>query len=376
MGWGIFLIVVAATLRLGFVAAQFQTLLRQDVDPVAVGALVVYFLVGLLLLSLGQLAVLRARWTIGQTPSHPAIARNWALYTGVILLFFAIVAVFLPLGDTFLLATVLQGTLTLLFGVIYRVFRLVDPVDSASALTAARRGHGDEVDARDPARRHPLRRWRPCSRCRPGWAARFFWLGLAFLVGYAAYFYFTDKDRSLNWLRRFWLVLAHRWAVLLRAWRGWRPVATRGGQGEAVGAEMAALPWYARLLPWRFLTPSQQVRYLYFALLDAAGRRQAARRVSETPHQYAPRLQERLAVAAAPEAPSLDMSIDGGAAPVVAAEDEPEVAITALTEAFVGVRYAGRRRDAWRKCAGCVSGGTICVQFLLVLPKEPGLTAH
>ena len=293
VGWGIFLIVVAATLRLGFVREQFQTLLRQDVDPVAVGAIVVYFLVGLLLISLGQLAVLRARWTIGHTPSQPAIARTWALYTFTILLGFAIVAVFLPLGDTFLLAVVLQGTLTLLFGVIYPLFRLLAflVVLLFSLLPG---GQMALESAPSMAAAPPPAVMAPIFTLPPWVGGVLFWLGLALLVGYAAYFYFADKDRSLNWLRRFWLILVQRWALLWRAWRAWRPVAVRGGRAGDAGAELAVLPWYARLLPWRFLTPSQQVRYLYFALLDAAARLQAVRRAAETPHQYALRLQAQL----------------------------------------------------------------------------------
>ena len=68
VGWGIFLIMIAAALRMGVNRERFWTLMRQDVDPLAVGAIVVYFLAGLLLISQGQLAVLRARWTTERMP--------------------------------------------------------------------------------------------------------------------------------------------------------------------------------------------------------------------------------------------------------------------------------------------------------------------
>lgn len=345
VGWGIFLIVIAATLRLGFVREQFQTLLRQDVDPVAVAAIVVYFLVGLLLLSLGQLAVLRARWTIGHIPSQPAIGRNWALYTGGILLVFAVTAAFLPLGDTFLLAAVLQGGLTALFAVIYWGFRLLAML--LVLLLSLLPGGQMALERAPAAQEAPPPALTAPLFTLPAWlGGAFFWLALVALVGYAAYFYFTDKQRSLNWLRRFWWVLVRRWAGILQAWQRWRPVATRRGPGEPDGMQAAVLPWYARLLPWRFLTPSQQVRYLYFALLDAAARHAAGRAAAETPHQYAPRLRERFAASSAAEAPIPDSSARATSAVPDAAsemgeEDDPQGAVTELTEAFVGVRYAG-----------------------------------
>jgi hypothetical protein len=67
------------------------------------------------------------------------------------------------------------------------------------------------------------------------------------------------------------------------------------------------------------LNPEQQVRYLYFQLLDRAAEYDTPRRESETPVAYAPRLSEE-----------------------VGAQDQDKEAIEALTTAFVQVRYAGQ----------------------------------
>ena len=72
-------------------------------------------------------------------------------------------------------------------------------------------------------------------------------------------------------------------------------------------------------LRWGGLNPEQQVRYLYFQLLNRAAEYDKGRLESETPAAYAPRLSEE-----------------------VGAQAEDREAIEALTTAFVQVRYAGQ----------------------------------
>jgi hypothetical protein len=75
-------------------------------------------------------------------------------------------------------------------------------------------------------------------------------------------------------------------------------------------------------LRWGRLNPEQQVRYLYFQMLDQAAEHDNPRRQSETPAAYAPRLSEEIGAAV-----------------------EDDAAIRALTDAFVQVRYAGSAAD-------------------------------
>ncbi len=125
VAWGILLIVIASTLRLGVTRPNFWALGRLDIDPLVIGAVLTYFLIGLLLISQGQLAVLRARWTLDRLPTAAAITRNWPLYTVLVILLFAVVAAFLPLGDTYLLSLVLSTILNALFALAYLLFRLI-----------------------------------------------------------------------------------------------------------------------------------------------------------------------------------------------------------------------------------------------------------
>ena len=74
---------------------------------------------------------------------------------------------------------------------------------------------------------------------------------------------------------------------------------------------------------WRLMSPNQRVRSLYFQMLEAAEAHKLPRQQSETPDQFAGRLDDSLSAAA-----------------------DEQRAIDALTDAFVVVRYAGEEADA------------------------------
>ena len=146
-----------------------------------------------------------------------------------------------------------------------------------------------------------------------------FWATMLFILALAAYYYFTDRKTNFRWLRMVFALLRSRWEQLAVGWRTWRRAqqlreAARLGDPAAQGS--GARRWW----PLRFgrLNPEQQVRYLYFQMLDQAADHHLPRQESETPAAYAPRLSTQLQAA-----------------------EEDEAAIRGLTEAFVQVRYAG-----------------------------------
>ena len=128
VGWGIVLIFIASALRMGVTRERFWTLARQDVHPLVITVIVIYFLCGLLLLSQGQLAVLRARWTIDGLPTSGSILRNWPIYTAAVLLVTALIALFLPLGDTLLISRLLGLVLDAIYQVVTFIFQLISLV--------------------------------------------------------------------------------------------------------------------------------------------------------------------------------------------------------------------------------------------------------
>jgi hypothetical protein len=319
VGWGIVLILIASTLRLGIARPNFWALGRLDIDPVVVGAVLIYFLVGLLLISQGQLAVLRARWTLDRLPSAQAITRNWPLYTLLVILLFAVVAAFLPLGDTYLLSVILATILNALFGLIYLLFRLIT-VAFLMLLSLLPFASPPPEEAPPPPPAQSMLEAPPEMLAVPPWVGgAFFWLSVALLLGYAAYFYFSDKETSLRWLRRLWAYLVAQWQSLFgAAWRWYvQRQPTMTGKGDSPHTLLPA--FMRRFLPWRLLSPNQRVRQLYFQLLAAAEARAIGRRPAETPDRFAPRLETAIEAAA-----------------------EEAAAIDSLTASFVDVRYAGR----------------------------------
>ncbi|MCB0150188.1 MAG: DUF4129 domain-containing protein, partial [Caldilineaceae bacterium] len=322
VGWGIFLILLASTLRLGVTRPSFWALGRQDVDPLVVGAILTYFVVGLLLLSQGQLAMLRARWTVARLPAAPGVTRNWPIYTAIVLLVFAAIAAFLPLGDTYLLSLILSTILNAVFALLYLIFRLVTVAFLMLLSLLPFSERAAEQVAEQPPMQAALDQG-PAPLIIPPWVGGlFFWISVAFLIGYAAYFYFSDKDATMGWLRRF---LARLYAQLLAFFglvRSWHPQSGRTAQAEESGAQSSLASLVRRLLPWRLMSPNQRVRFLYFQMLEAAEEHEVARLPSETPDRFAVRLDESL-----PDAADEQHGVDE------------------LTGAFVGVRYAGAEAD-------------------------------
>ena len=154
----------------------------------------------------------------------------------------------------------------------------------------------------------------------PWFGGALFWTTILFILALAAYFYFTDRETNLRWLRKLRDMLSARWQQLTSGWRAWRrSVQARDAAhwGQAITGASTGHKWWP--LRWGGLNPEQQVRYLYFQLLNRAAEYDKGRHENETPAAYAPRLSEE-----------------------VGAQAEDKEAIDALTRAFVQVRYAGQ----------------------------------
>ncbi|HXF64248.1 MAG TPA: hypothetical protein VNK95_21650, partial [Caldilineaceae bacterium] len=122
---GILLVILAAGSRAELPQGGFQLmgLVRQRIDPVVIGAIIVYFLLGLVLISQGQIALLRARWTLQRTPNAPSVLRNWPAYALALIIVVGVVAALMPLGGTFYLAQLLAAILSAIYFTLFAVFR-------------------------------------------------------------------------------------------------------------------------------------------------------------------------------------------------------------------------------------------------------------
>jgi hypothetical protein len=316
---GILLVVLAAGSRYDLPDNGFLGVIRQNIDPTVITAIIVYFLAGLALVSQGQLALLRARWVLQKTPSAPSVLRQWPVSALMLIGLIGVAAALLPLGGTFYLAQILTLILTTIFNAITAVFQFF-----ASLLLLLLAWLSGEEVAEPPPAPEPLGTPDlglppPDPSAIPPWTGGvIFWALAALLLGYAAYIYFSGKGANWAWARRLWAMLAARWRELFGAYEDWQAARLRAQARRAeaeVRGEARGLPAWLRL---RGLDPDRQVRYYYLALLHRAEEAGMPRQEAETPLHYAPRLAEQLH-----------------------ADDANRAAITELTDAFVEVRYAG-----------------------------------
>lgn len=321
---GLLMVLFAAGLGLNLADGRsFFTLAQGAAGPGIVAAVIVYFLAGLVLISHGQLAILRTRWTIDRVPSAPAVLRNWPLYVLILLILIGGLAALMPFGGTFLLAQVLGAILTFLFNLILDFFRLMMGFFMLllSFIT------GEELTQAEPPPPPPPTlvppEAQPVTNPLPPWAGGvFFWLIMALFLGYAAYIYFSGRGVNLGWLKALWRMVLARWAEFRQAYQNWSatllPTASQADAPENENRRGFGRWWQGRKLD-----PDQQVRYYYLATLEQAEQNGLPRRQAETPLQYAPRLAQQV-----------DEKI------------EDKAAVQTLTAAFVQARYSRRSVEA------------------------------
>jgi hypothetical protein len=324
---GIFMVMLAAGLGLNLSGGgNLFTLAQDNIGAEVVASIVIYFLAGLILISHGQLALLRSRWTIDRVPNAANVLRNWPLYVLLLLVVMGGVAALMPFGGTFLLAQILGAIIVFLFNLIMELFRLITGLFLwLVSLLTGEAPPQEEAPPPPPPTMPPPEMAQPAAQM-PEWAGGvLFWTLMALLLGYAAYIYFSGKGFNFGWLSVFWRMLLARWGQFRGAYQAW--IETRlPDSNQATGAVGAGRAPLSRWRQWRKLSPEQQVRYFYLTTLEEAGQHGLARRVAETPHQYAGRLVERLA----------EKSENPTEAP-----DE----VQTLTEAFVQARYSRRPID-------------------------------
>jgi hypothetical protein len=312
---GLFAIVLTALLRRDTTFESVFSVMRQGVEPPVMAALIVYFVAGLLLISQGQLAGLRSRWTLEKVRANPSVVRSWPVHLVVVMGIVVLVALFLPLGGTFLLATILTSVIGALFAVILFVYELV----GFALLWLASLVAGDEPPLHPGVMPQESMAIRPppdaLPSFLPSWVpGALFWMAVVALVAYAGFVYFHDRGVRFAWLNWLLQILKARWFDLRRAVRSVRLKVTLAVPAiEASRVQVGRFGW----LRGHWQKPDEWVRYVYLAMLHEADQNGIPRRPSETPLGYAPRLKAQLA------------------------EEGPVADVDAVTEAFVEIRYGG-----------------------------------
>jgi hypothetical protein len=316
---GIMMVIFAAGSRYDLPQNGFFGVVRQNIDPTVIFAIIIYFLAGLVLISHGQLALMRSRWTLQKVPSAPAVLRNWPVFALIIIVIMGVIAAMLPLGGTFYLAQILSTILAAIYFFLFSIFRFFLSLFLLLMSWLTGKPAPEQAPPAPPIPTAAMPSAPQTASAMPPWAGGVvFWLFAAILLGYAAYIYFSGKGSNFAWARKLWAMLRARWLLLFGSYQQWQEARVRARAAraeEALRGNSRGLPAWLSL---RGLDPDRQVRYYYLALLHRAEEAGMPRKGGETPLHYAPRLAEQLE-----------------------ADDANRAAIADLTDAFIQVRYAG-----------------------------------
>ena len=318
---------------------------RLGLQPDMLLALLVYFLLGLWMLSYGRLIMMQARWASDSVSAGKKMASKWLRSSLALILGTALVAAFLPIGSTFAISMVLNAIvqLAIVFMQFFFLLFALIPVFLLSLLGLAAPGGEDVVE---PAPMAPLPSpptSSPLDETTALILGGIFWFAVAVVAAVAVFFFVRERhyrleggnvrswwQRLIAWLRTLWQGASGRAAALGRAVRIRLPARETGG-------ESGRLPW--RFLRIGKLPPRERVRYFYLSIVRRAGEKGVERMKSETPAEYAGDLKD--------EWPGAEGEIE------------------ALTGAFLEARYS--RRDfeeedvnpvkrAWKEVRATVRG--------------------
>jgi hypothetical protein len=311
----------AALLLVSAAIHQFVFSVQTLVLPI-----LLYFALGVALLSQGHFSVLHARWAMERVPIQRGMARRWLLWGLVFLVGVASIALLLPTsyaaGPIRALLSLFGYIFGFVFQLLYFIFSLVIYLFALLVSTIF------------PSMREPTRPTPPgIPAAPPGQMASsgaggllemiltaLFWVLILSIVGYALYRFVRDRlgpwaeseqvegtwwGRFLGWLQSLW-----QW---IQNWR-------RGVQAQLRRRLMPREREGAgSLSPFRFvslrrLSPRQLVQYFYLSTERRAAQAGQPRGSAQTPYEYQAELDRRF--------PEIEPDLDG------------------LTEAFVEARYS------------------------------------
>ncbi len=281
-----------------------------------------YFAVGVALLSQGRFSVLFSLWERQGVPVQRGIARRWLVWALIFLVSVALVALLLPTSYAMgpvralmrllsLLYWVLSFVLGLFLALLTFLIRLLFPNVEMTRLPS---GPPAPLSAPEQAAGAQAMPWLEIL------GTALFWVVILSIAGYAALRFLRDRIGSLDaveggegrWWQRLLLWLRDVW----RAWRRWG----QGVQERLVQRQKGAVAGPPRagarrgFFSLRRLSPRELVRYFYLSTERRAAQAGQPRQAGQTPYEYRASLGERYG------------------------ELEPD--LTGLTEAFVQARYS------------------------------------
>lgn len=277
-------------------------LARMGMMPHMLTALLVYFISGFLLLSQARLAAINGRWLHDGVMKSHTVERNWHRYSLRLLLVVALIASFLPLGDTTGIGRLLEIILFVL-GAIFSLLSFLFLGLLAALIPNAQQEAGEATPTPEIFPTVPSMTPVPPSEAAETAELVFssaFWAVAIVLSVVAISFFLRERGVRLNTtlLRQIWAALS---AWLAQVWRAARAQATELRQAAQARLQLIREKpeeqEEEKKRPFRFirvnaLPPREQIRYFYLSTLQRAEERGVPRRADETPLEFARDLKE------------------------------------------------------------------------------------
>lgn len=268
-----------------------------------VAHILVYFVIGLALLSLTQLSTRRIIWAWERIPVSQGLVNRWVTYSLIFLVIVVTLAFALPTRFTLGFLPTFSYLFAWLANIAYIfVALLIFPIILLISLLARLLGvgSGGSTPALNLQQITP-RAQSGTNQVPPPWVeilkSIFFWSILIGIVGYSIYLYLNQNRELLARLRRLpgmgWLVKAWRWLVSqVRIGVEVVPKAVQAGLDRLrtlLRPDQARQE--GRFLNLRRLTPHQRVLFYYYALLRRSGEVGIPREPWQTPLEYAHKIE-------------------------------------------------------------------------------------
>ena len=263
----------------------------------------IYFAVGLILLSQVNLTRLLVRWRLQDLTPPPHFTRNWAKYGLVFLGLIMVIAFLLPTHYTlgFLrIAGLIFQTIIGVIAFLIQLLIILITVPILWLLTLI----GFETPTTPPALPPPPPVAPPPSggTFPPWWEilrSLLFWLVALGVLGYFIKIYLEDHADTLQSLKKFKLFdgLVRFLAMLWRSLRGWAKTGLALLPTREVSFKPPKPISTGRVRNWlnlRQASARQRILYYYLNILTRAEQAGLHRRQSQTPYEYEPNLQESM----------------------------------------------------------------------------------
>jgi len=258
----------------------------------------VYFAVGLLLISQARYTVLRAHWELQGIAVSGHIGQRWMALAIAFLALTALGAILLPAGYSvpvleavsiaarWLAWIVIQALLLILFFAAVAVRLVLELLTGQpQPRTAMPTPQPTPIPPTGVQGRGPSLAWQLVR-------SLLFWWALLGIAAYSVVHFFGDRLHLLRWLRqtKLWAWLRGLWQALLRTMRGAWSGATQAVQSLATRARATraqrALARSRTLISLRRLSPRERARFYYLATLRRAERVGLGRLPHLTPNEY------------------------------------------------------------------------------------------